>query len=310
MDVSEQDVESICATRIDSNSAKVVSPQICLAKPENGKYTTASVHLNSIQTAKFRLLSLPIELRRTIYRYYFHSPLEGWKSNYHLLHESKYCNIFCLKKCHTQILSVNHQIHEEAIEVLYGDTIWHFSFNSFASKTALRTVHDTFLREFRSRPHFRFIRNVTIGVMFRTVMNASFRTLENSNRLRINRKLLRMICEVLCGAPNLRTVKLLWHDKLDCGDWEKKQTCLSSLAKLPEQVRCMIFLGLESKAVHFSESPINSRLGFSIQEELAKAKLNKYLEASRREYQASSRHKSPEGLEEISTQNTIEKSCV
>ena len=310
MDISKPDVKSIYASRIDSNPAKVLSTQICRAKPENGKYTTASVHLNSIQTAKFRLLSLPIELRRIIYRYYFNSPLDGWKSNYRLLLASEYCNIFCLKKCDTQILWVNHQIYEEAIEVLYGDAVWHFSFNSFESRTAHRTVHGTFLRQFRSRPEFRFIRNVTIGVMFRTVMNVSFRTLENSNRLRINQKLLRKICEVLCGAPKLRTVKLLWHDKVDCEDWEEKQTCLSSLAKLPEHVRCMVFLGQESMAVHFSENSTDSRQGFSTQEELAKTNLNKYLEVVRREYQASARHKLPEGLEETSTQNTIEQSCV
>ena len=311
MEISRPDFKSIHATCIDSSSAKVVPTQKHPAKPENRTCTTASVHLDSIETAKFRLLSLPIELRRMIYRYYFHNPLDSWKSRYRLVHDSKYCNIFCLRKCHTQILSVNHQLHDEAIEFLYGDTAWHFSFNSFASNPAHKTVvHGTFLQRFRSRPGFRFIRNVTIGVMFLTVMKASLRTLENRSRLRINRKLLRKICRTLCRAPNLRTVKLLWHDWIDCRDWEKKQTCLSSLSKLPEEVRCKVFLGRESTAVHFPTNPIDSRLALSIQEELAKAKLNEYLKAVRREYQASSQHKSSEGLENTSTQNTIEQSSV
>ena len=312
MEISKPDFESLYTTCKDSTSGKVIPAQTCPAKPEKGTCTTASAHLHSIVTAKFRLLSLPIELRRMIYRYYFHNPVDQWRSKYHLVHDSKYCNIFCLRKCHTQILSVNHQIYDEAGEVLYGDTTWHFSFNSFASETAQKTVHGTFLRRFRSRPEFRFIRNVTIGVMFRTVMHPSFRTLENCNRLRINRKLLRKICRTLRRAPNLRTVKLLWHDWINCGDWEKKQTCLSSLFKLPEEVRCTVFLGQEAAAVHFPGYPTDSRidLSLSVQEELAKAKLNEYLEAVRREYQASSQHQSPKALEKTSTQNTIDQSSV
>ena len=310
MEVSKPEFKSIYASCIDFSSAKVIPTQKYPAKTENETCTTASVHLNSIETAKFRLLSLPIELRRMIYRYYFHNPLDSWKSKYHRVQDSKYCNIFCLRKCHTQILSVNHQLHDEAIEFLYGDTTWHFSFNSFASKSAHKIVHGTFLRKFRSRPGFRFIRNVTIGVMFLTVMKASLRKSENRSRLRINRKLLRKICRTLRQASNLQTVKLLWHDWIDSGDWEKKQTCLSSLSKLPEKVGCKVLLGRESTAVHFPENPINSRLGLSIQEELAKEKLNEYLKAVRREYQASSQHESAEGLEKTSTQNTIEQSSV
>ena len=312
MEMSKPDFESIYASCIDIISGKVIPKQTCPAKPEKGTCTTASAHIHSIVTAKFRLLSLPIELRRMIYRYYFHNPVDQSRSKYHLIHGSKYCNIFCLRKCHTQILSVNHQIYDEAVEVLYGDTTWHFSFNSFVSETARKTVPGTFLRRFRSRPGFRFIRKVTIGVMFRTVMRPSLRTLENCNRLRINRKLLRKICRTLRRAPNLRTVKLLWHDWINCGNLEKKQTCLSSLSKLPEEVRCTVFLGQESAAVYFPGYPTDSRidLSLSVQEELAKAKLNEYLEAVRREYQASSQHQSPKALEKTSTQNTIDQSSV
>ena len=312
MDIFKPDVESIYMSCIDSSSCKFVPTQICPAKPEAESITctTASVQLDSIQTPKFRLLSLPIEIRRTIFRFYLHSPHEGWGSRYRLLHDSKYCNIFCLKKWHTQLLLVNHQVHDEAIDLLYEDTVWHFSFNSFVSKIADETVHDTFLREFRARPEFRLIRHVTIGVMFLNVMKEPFRTLENSNRLRINRKLLRKICKMLREAPNLQTVKLLWHDRIDCGDWEKKRTCLSSVAKLPEGVRCQIFLGPEANAVHSHKNSISSRLGLSIQEEAAKAKLNDYLKAVRREHQASSHHKSPDGLEKTSTQNTLKQSSV
>ena len=252
-----------------------------------------------MDTAEFHLfMSLPIELRCMIYSHYFRKPFDDWKSKYRLIQGSQYCNIFCLQKCHTEILIANHQVHYEAVDSLYRDTIWHFSFNSFKSKTAHETVDDTFLQELRSRPGFRLIRHVTIGVMFRPVMNASFRTLENRNRLTINRELLKKICKVLGRAPHLRTVKLLWHDSKDCGDWNKKKTCLRSLAKLPERVRCQIFLGKEAMAVHFHENP---RPGLSTLEEQAKAKLNEYLKAVRQEYQANSQHKSPEGSENSST---------
>lgn len=306
MEVSRPNSKSVYSNCIDSNSAKVISSEICPAKLEEGICTTASVHLDSIKPAKFRLLSLPIELRRMIYRYYFHNPLNTWKSKYRLIQKSKYCNIFCLKKCHTQILSVSHQLYDEAIESLYGDTIWHFSFNSFVSETARKTVRDTFLREFCSRPAFRFIQHISIGVMFLTVMNPSLGTLEDRSRLRINRKLLEKICNMLRRAPNLRTVKVLWHDSIKVGDWEKKQICLRSLAKLPEGVSCKVFLGRESPALHFPEIPISTRLALSTDEGLAKAELNEYLEAVRREYQANSPHKSPEGSEGTSTQNAIE----
>ena len=300
MDIFKPDVESIYASCIDS-SPKFVLTEICPAKPENAAAS---------QRAKFRLLFLPIEIRRTIYRFCLHSPYDGWGSKYRLLHDSRYCNIFCLQKWHTQLLLVNHQVHDEAIDLLYEDTVWHFSFNSLASTTIHETIHDTFLREFRARPEFRFIRHVTIGVMFLTMIKEPFETLENINRHTINRKLLKKICKMLREAPDLQTVKLLWHDRIDCGDWEKKQTCLSSLAMLPEGVRCQIFLGQEATTVHSHENPISRRLGLSIQEQAAKAKLNDYLKAVRREHQASSHHKSPEGLEKTSTQNTLKQSSV
>ena len=289
-----------------SSSVEVVLKQTYPAKTENGTCTTASVHLNSIETAKFRLLSLPIELRRMIYRHYFHDPLEGWRSSYRRVDESKYCNIYCLKKCHTQILSVNHQIHDEAIEFLYADTLFHFSFNSFVYKTRHKTVDCTFLRGFRSRPGFRFVRHVTIGVMFLGMKSYKSSRSEDRNRLRINRKLLKEISKMLRRAPNLRTVQLLWHDCIGRGDWEEKQTCLSSLAKLPEQVRCEVALGRESMAVHFPDAPGNSHMSLSIEEELAKEELNEYLEDVREEYQTTSQHKSPEGLENTSTRDIIE----
>ena len=245
-----------------------------------------------------------------IYRHYFHNQLESRSKSYRLVHPSKYCNIYCLKKCHTQILFVNHQIHDEAIEFLYADTVWHFSFNSFGTKIGRKPVVDgTFLRGFRSRPGFRFIRRVTIGVMF--LGNKSFRmTSEDHKRLRLNRKLLKEICEMLRRAPDLRTVKLLWHDSIGCGNWGKKKTCLRSLAKLPERVRCEIALGRESMAVHFPDVPGNGHMSLSIEEELVKEELNEYLEAVRWEYQTTSQNKSPDGLENTSTQNIIEQSCV
>ena len=310
-------MESIYTSHIDPNSAKVIPTRTHTAKSESGtcSMTALAHHLvplasASTKAAKFRLLSLPIELRRMIYRYYFHNPFDSWISKYRLVQDGEYCNIFCLKKCHIQILSVNHQLHDEAIESLYGETTWHFSFKSFDSDAAPKTVHGTFLRRFSSRPGFRFIRNVTIGVMFLTVVKLPRRPLENRSRLRINRKLLRKICRMLRRAPDMQTVKLLWHDCIRIGDWEKKQTCLSSLSKLPEKVKCKVFLGRESADVHFPENPINSRMGLSVEEEIAKAKLNQYLNAVRLEYQASIQHKSPEGSETTSTQYTTEQSSV
>ena len=292
MDDSQPEVESVNLKCEES----MISTQSHAAKKQDEICTTASVQLALVQTVKFRLLlSLPIELRRMIYRYYFHSPSELWQGNYRRIQKSEYCNIFCLKTCDTRILSVNHQLLDEAREVLYNDTIWHFSFRSFDSDIAHKYVDDSFLHEFGSRPAFRFMQNVTIGVMFRPVMKdtVTFGALENRNRLRINRKLLRKICRLLRKAPNLRTVKLLWHDQIDYGDWGVKETCLRSLAKLPEKVRCMVFLGDESMAVHYPGSSVNPRIDLSVQEQAAKAKLNQYLNDVRQRYQAISQHKSP-----------------
>ena len=251
---------------------------------------TASVQLDlKKEMAKFRFLSLPLELRRMIYGYYFYTPVKKWESRYRLVHADKDCNIYCLTKCNTHLLAVSHQVHDEARDVLYRETIWHFSFNSFTSTsftsvTAHRNVSDAFLRVFRSRPEFQFMQNVTVGVMFLTGVRASSRTLEDLNRLRVNQKLLKKICQALLQAPNLRTLNVLWHDRIRLGDWGKKQDCLRGLASLPAKVKCTVFLGREAAALHSPE--VFDYPTLSVEKQAAKADLNQYLNTVRQQYQA------------------------
>lgn len=257
-------------------------------------------------TSTFPLLSLPLELRREIYRHYFISTGDPYNTLYHLIEADKNCDIYCLRKCRTQILSVNNQVYLEARDVLYSDTTWHISFNSLNGRPNPGVTSDLSLLAFRSRPEFRFIQNITVGVMFYTAKNTSTWTAEDCERLEVNRTLLKFICKTLIMAPNLLTLKLLWHDRTDHGDWQSKLDCLKALARLPERVKCAVFLGLESTTVHFPHRVIKSRWSvlpqeyprqsLSAQEQAAKADLNRHLKTVRQQYQARSQRKSPDGL--------------
>lgn len=260
-------------------------------------------------TITFPLLSLPLELRREIYRHYFIPTGGPYDNLYHLIEEDKNCDIYCLRKCRSQILNVNHQVYLEARDVLYSDTTWHISFNSLSGRPHPGTASDLSLLEFQSRPEFQFIQNITVGVMFYTAKNTSTWTAEDCQRLEVNRTLLRFICEILLMAPNLLTLKLLWHDRVDHGDWKSKLDCLKALARVPERVKCAVFLGLEAPIVHFPHRVIKAGLSvlppeyprrLSAQEQAAKADLNQHLKTFRQQYQARSQRNSPHGFEGIS----------
>lgn len=280
---------------------------------QHKKCATASVQLDSVQTDEFRFLSLPLELRRMIYDHYFYTPIQIWESRYRLVEADKDCNIYCLTKCHIQLLAVNHQVHDEARNVLYANTIWHFSFNSFTAEsftsvTAHKNVSQAFLRGFCSRLEIKFIQHVTVGVMFLTVMKKFYRILENRNRLRLNRKLLKKICESLHQAPSLRTLNVLWHDRIHIGDWETKQDCLRGLDSLPEKVKCTVLLGCESMVLHSPEN--RSHRTLSVQDQAVKANLNRYLATVRQQYQASSQRESLAGSKKMSSKRGIKNPAV
>ena len=140
--------------------------------------------------------------------------------------------------------------------------------------------------------------------MFTTDTKTSTWTPEDSHRLKVNRKLLDLICETLLLAPSLLTLKVLWHDRLEHGVFKKKRRCLKALARLPETVKCAVFLGLESSTVHFPHRVIKSRKSvfdgpsrsLSAPEQAAKADLNRHLKTVRQQYQARSQRESPHGL--------------
>ena len=293
------------------SSGYKICPKDYLAKIEHGICTAASVHhLDSIGMDKFRLLSLPIELRRMIYRYYFHYPFEVWETKYRRIEDSEACDIYCLKRCNTQILRVNHQLHDEAKEVLYSDTIWHFGFNSFDPGTAPIDVDNRFLQAFIARPEFRFIQNVTVGVMFLMgrITDASVKKIEHEKRFSINRKLLSKISKTLIQALNLRTLTVLWHDNINQGNWAEKQLCLKKLARIPEKVRCRVIFGREAPMVHFpNPSDDKYRKHLSVQEQAGKTKLNEYLDKVRKKYQTDSQRTSPKGAGEHLALNAVEQ---
>ncbi len=114
----------------------------------------------------FRLFSLPLELRQQIYGYYFVSTLDSHSTKYHPIEIDKNCNIYCLRKCHTKILTVNRQLYCEARDVLYSETTWHISFNSLNGRPDPEIASTASLQAFRSRPEFGLIKNITVGIMF------------------------------------------------------------------------------------------------------------------------------------------------
>ena len=136
----------------------------------------------------FRLLSLPLELRQQIYGYYFISNPDMHSTKYHPVEIDKNCNIYCLRKCHTKILTVNRQLYCEARDFLYSDTTWHISFNSLNQRPNPKIASTASLQAFRSRPEFGLIQNITVGIMFNTAIMKSSWTPEDCNRLKINRK--------------------------------------------------------------------------------------------------------------------------
>ena len=245
----------------------------------------------------FSLLSLPPEIRRIIYAHYFACRVQRLDPRYYILETDPCCSIYSLKKCHSQILTVSRQLYYEAREVLYRDAIWHLSFKALSFAFDPRYVGDASLQAFRSRPEFRCIRNISVGVMFQPTWKMMSPTSEEEKRMRlkVSRRLLRLISHTLFGAVNLRTVKLLWHDRVGQGDWQKKRDCLKALARLPEKVRCTVHWGSEAAALHSPE--FFGKEDLSIQEHAAKADLNQFLKIVREQFQARSRPKSVTGLE-------------
>ncbi len=103
-------------------------------------------------------------------------------------------------------------------------------------------------------------------------------------------QLMKHICKKLLKAPNLRTLKVIWHDRIEHGEWKKKRDCLKPLARLPETVQCAVFLGAEAVTVHFPHQPLYKDPTIpSAQEYAAKADLNRHLKNLREQYQARSR---------------------
>ena len=313
MENFQPEVKLVAPTCIKSSSVKALTTQRSPSEMQHKICATASVPLDSIETDEFRFLSLPLELRRMIYGHYFYTPIPICESRYRLVEADKDCNIYWLTKCNTDLLAVNHQVHDEARDVLHANTIWHFSFNSFTTDSLMsvmahKNVSQAFLLGFRSRLEFQFIQHVTVGVMFLTVMKRCYRTLENRNRLRVNRKLLKKICETLHQAPSLRTLNVLWHDRIHIGDWEMKKDCLRGLDSLPEKVKCTVFLGREAMLLHSPEIWSNRIL--SVQEQAVKANLNRYLATVRQQYQASSHCESPDRSKKTSSKRAIKNPAV
>lgn len=277
----------LCVTGHRSVSALITKDSP--AKIRHGMSSTVQTYHE--ETGQFCLLSLPLELRREIFCHYFTSSLAEYNTLlpiYHLVQDDKNCNIYCLRKCHTEILTVSRQVYFEARDILYRDTTWHISFNSLQARIDPGTASYASLRAFRSQPEFRFIQNISVGVMFHTVNKTSVWTSEDRIRLEINCKLLNFICETLLRAPNLRTLKLLWHDPIEHGDWEEKRDCLTALARLPETVECAVFLGKESATVHCPLRDICRQQSLSAQERAAKVDLNRHLKTVRQQHQACS----------------------
>ena len=119
--------------------------------------------------------------------------------------------------------------------------------------------------------------------MFHPVMKPTLRTQEIADRLRVNRQLLRTICATLTLAPNLKTLKLFWHDEIEHFDRAEKRDCLRAVAELSEKVRCMAFLGSEAMAEHFPPRFVNKDRALSVQEHAAKAGLNQYINSIRQQ---------------------------
>lgn len=141
------------------------------------------------EAGEFRFLSLPLELRRKVYRHYFISTYHGLNDLYRLVQRDTHCNIYCLRECRIDILTVNRQLYSEARDVLYSDTTCHIGFSSSHRTKIPAIASGVSLRAFRSRPEFRLIQNITVGIMF------VCKSEDYCRRLELNRRLLEIICE-------------------------------------------------------------------------------------------------------------------
>lgn len=109
----------------------------------------------------------------------------------------------------------------------------------------------------------------------------------------------------------MRTLKLIWHDRIEHGDWGKKRDCLKPLARLPETVQCAVFLGREAVTVHFPHQTVYKYpTSPSAQDYAAKADLNRHLKNLREQYQAGSRRVPLEIPPQASLDSLLFKSIV
>lgn len=315
-ELSQPGAEPEIPSTTESYSVSAFTAKHSPLKLQHGIVSPVPVQSYFKETGEFPLLFLPLELRREIYRHYFIFTTTEHTSIYHLIQTDRSCNVHCLRKCRTSILTVNRQIYAEARDSLYNNTIWHISFNSLHRPGSSNSASDAALQAFRSQPEFQFIRHITVGLMFNTRMTISVWKSEDSDRLKINRELMDYIVEALLHAPSLLTLKLLWHDRIEHGDWGEKRDCLTALATLPETVKCMVFMGAESGIVHprqgvqdYKSIFADGQKSLSAQEAAAKADLNRHLQTVRQQHQARSRFESPNGLQNTSP-SIIEQSSV
>ena len=129
--ISHPEADFVNISGMESTSVKTFTPHEIAP---NASCTVASEQARLEKPGEFRLLSLPLELRRNIYSHYFVCKINSYDSRYRLVRAGKNCNIYCLRKRQTRLLAMNRQLYIEAREVLYGETIWHISFNSFGPR--------------------------------------------------------------------------------------------------------------------------------------------------------------------------------
>ena len=153
-------------------------------------------------------LSLPPEIRYQIYRELrsFKSP--SLKSPFQ---DDSSALGYCSFGFHSRILETSRQISYEAKEVFYGENYWTFfaSQHNYFSSILFETEPMVLFLPFIRKAHIRF------GMsrwLYLEACGLTGYTIRDEIKASVKK-----ICRVLCNAPTLRTVKIIWTET--CTIW-------------------------------------------------------------------------------------------
>ena len=155
-------------------------------------------------------MSIPLELRLEVYRELFSSNPRASRIGQNARGTVA---LYSDRTFYTAILGVNKKVHEEAVSVLYGETVWklHVYLIFRGDKYHGSNLGDALHALTRSN-HFHYIRTCSLDVRVLRDQSKKDTTFHGTEMLRAN---VRLVSRFLSRACRLQEVEVSWRHYLD-----------------------------------------------------------------------------------------------